>query len=121
MPERDWYDQPCYTISVAATLVRMHPQTLRNYERSGLIEPQRSLGNIRLYSPRDIDRMRRIIRLTEELGVNLAGVEVILRMSDHMREMHRRMKEMEAEFEAEIQRMEEKLRSLQGEPQAEDS
>ena len=71
-------DEPCYVISVAARLVNLHPQTLRYYEREGLIEPARSSGNVRLYSTRDIERLRRIVRLTGELGINLAGVEVIV-------------------------------------------
>ena len=113
MSERDWYDEPCYTISIAASLVRLHPQTLRNYERIGLIQPQRSAGNIRLYSSRDIDQVRRIIRLTDDLGVNLIGAEIILRMSDRMRDMQERMRQMEAEFEAEMERMRRKMVELQ--------
>lgn len=72
--------QPRYIISVAASLARCHPQTLRHYERLGLISPQRSRGNLRLYTEGDIDQLRRIHRLMEDLGVNLAGVEVILHM-----------------------------------------
>lgn len=73
-------DRPLYVISVAAELVDMHPQTLRLYERKGLIEPQRSSGKTRLYSERDIEQLREIRRLTQELGVNLAGVEEIIRL-----------------------------------------
>ena len=73
-------DRPLYVISVAAELVDMHPQTLRLYERKGLIEPSRSSGQTRLYSQRDIDHLREIRRLTQELGVNLAGVEEIIRL-----------------------------------------
>lgn len=109
MPEREWYDQPCYIISVAAELVELHPQTLRYYERVGLIKPRRSAGNVRLYSPRDIDRLHRIIRLTENLGVNLAGAEVVLRMSERMRQMQEEMDRMQAEFEAELERLHREL------------
>lgn len=80
-------DRPLYVISVAAELVDMHPQTLRLYERKGLIEPSRSAGKTRLYSQRDIEHLREIRRLTQELGVNLAGVEEIIRLRrelDHL-------------------------------------
>lgn len=73
-------DRPLYVISVAAELVDMHPQTLRLYERKGLIEPSRSSGKTRLYSQRDIEHLQEIRRLTQELGVNLAGVEEIMRL-----------------------------------------
>lgn len=73
-------DRPLYVISVAAELVDMHPQTLRLYERKGLIEPSRSAGKTRLYSQRDITHLREIRRLTQELGVNLAGVEEIIKL-----------------------------------------
>jgi MerR family transcriptional regulator/heat shock protein HspR len=82
----------CYVISIAARMVGMHQQTLRYYERMGLIEPSRSRGNIRLYSPADIGRLRQIQRLINDLGVNLAGVEVIIRMN-------RRLQEAEAELQ----------------------
>ena len=73
-------DKPLYVISVAAELVDMHPQTLRLYERKGLIEPSRSAGKTRLYSQRNIEQLREIRRLTQELGVNLAGVEEIIKL-----------------------------------------
>jgi MerR family transcriptional regulator/heat shock protein HspR len=73
-------DKPLYVISVAAELVEMHPQTLRLYERKGLIEPSRSAGKTRLYSQRNIEQLREIRRLTQELGVNLAGVEEIIKL-----------------------------------------
>ena len=72
-------DEPCFVISVAARMIQVHTQTLRYYEREGLLEPARSRGNIRLYSQRDIEKLRRIKTLTEELGINLAGVQVVLR------------------------------------------
>lgn len=76
----DSKQRPVYVISVAAELVDMHPQTLRLYERKGLIRPGRSTGKTRLYSERDIEHLREIRRLTQELGVNLAGVEEIMRL-----------------------------------------
>jgi MerR family transcriptional regulator/heat shock protein HspR len=103
--EDSMYDEPCYVISVAARMVELHPQTLRYYERVGLIEPQRSGGNRRLYSPRDIEHLRSIIRLVDELGVNLAGVEVVLHMRQKMEEMQAEMDRTRAEFEDEIARL----------------
>ena len=109
--EDDTYDdEPCYIISVAAKLVHLHPQTLRYYERLGLIRPSRSAGNVRLYSPRDIIRLRKIVRLTDELGLNLAGVEVILRMGERMRELQREMELMQTDLEMEINRLRSLLR-----------
>jgi MerR family transcriptional regulator, heat shock protein HspR len=80
-------DEPRYVISVAARLVDLHPQTLRHYESIGLVNPRRSDGNIRLYSQRDIERVRKIARLMDELGVNLAGVEIILHMGERLEEL----------------------------------
>lgn len=102
-------DEPCYVISVVARLTNLHPQTLRHYERLGLIKPARSPGNRRLYSPADVERLRQIVRLTEELGVNLAGVELILQMREEMRRMEQEMDRMQAELEAEIQRLRQRL------------
>jgi len=85
------YEEPCYVISIAARLVGMHAQTLRQYERIGLVEPKRSRGNIRLYSQADVARLRQVQRLINDLGVNLAGVEVILRMNEKMRQMESEM------------------------------
>jgi len=107
-------DEPCYIISVAARMVSLHPQTLRYYERLGLVQPTRSEGNRRLYSPRDIKRLRRIARLTDELGVNLAGAEVILNMARRMERMRAEMERMEAEFEREIERLRSTLHRLEG-------
>ncbi|OAI39787.1 hypothetical protein AYO38_07020 [bacterium SCGC AG-212-C10] len=78
-------DEPCYVISIAARLVGMHQQTLRYYERAGLIQPSRTNGNIRMYSNGDIQRIRTAQRLIDELGVNLAGVDIIIRMNDQIR------------------------------------
>jgi len=92
-------DDPCYVISIAARMVGMHQQTLRYYERVGLIEPSRSRGNIRLYSPSDISRLRQIQRLISDLGVNLAGVEVIMRMNQHLLDAERELEALRAEVE----------------------
>jgi MerR family transcriptional regulator/heat shock protein HspR len=91
-------DRPRYMISVAADLVGMHPQTLRIYESKGLIRPKRTAGNTRLYSEADLERLRLIQRLTNELGLNLAGVEQVLRLEDELRRMHRRVDRMEREM-----------------------
>lgn len=90
--------EPRYVISIAARIIGVHAQTLRYYERMGLIEPSRSQGNIRLYSNRDVERLRQVKTLMNDLGVNLAGVEVILRMAQRMAEMERQMREMEQEI-----------------------
>ena len=87
-------DEPCYVISVAARIVGMHAQTLRYYERAGLLSPSRSRGHRRLYSPADIGRLRDIQRLIADLGVNLAGVDVIFRMRQRMLHMEAEMAEM---------------------------
>lgn len=80
-------DEPCYVISIAARLVGVHQQTLRYYERAGLVQPRRTAGNIRMYSNSDIQRIRQAQRLIDELGVNLAGVDIILRMNEQIREL----------------------------------
>ena len=92
-------NEPCYVISVAARMVGMHAQTLRYYERAGIIEPSRSRGRIRLYSPADIARLRQIQRLISELGVNLAGAEIILRLNDRIREMDEEMGRLRTEMQ----------------------
>ena len=95
-------DRPRYMISVAAELVGMHPQTLRLYEQKGLVRPKRTAGNTRLYSDRDVERLRLIQRLTTELGLNLAGVERVLHLQDELTRMHRRLERMEREMRATI-------------------
>jgi len=90
--------EPSFVISVAARMLGVHAQTLRYYERAGMIEPSRSAGNRRLYSMGDIDRLRRIKTLINDLGVNLAGVEVIMGMGERMAEMERQMRRLEAEI-----------------------
>jgi MerR family transcriptional regulator/heat shock protein HspR len=91
-------DRPRYMISVAAELVGMHPQTLRIYESKGLIRPKRTAGNTRLYSEADLERLRLIQQLTNELGLNLAGVEQVLRLEDELRRMRARLDRMEREM-----------------------
>jgi MerR family transcriptional regulator, heat shock protein HspR len=91
-------DKGRYMISVAAELVGMHPQTLRIYEQKGLVRPKRTAGNTRLYSERDLERLRLIQRLTTELGLNLAGVEHVLRLEDQLRKMQARFDRLEREM-----------------------
>jgi MerR family transcriptional regulator/heat shock protein HspR len=95
-------DSPRYMISVAADLVGMHQQTLRMYEQKGLVRPQRTAGNTRLYSEADIARLRLIQQLTTEHGLNLAGVERVLHMQDELARMHKRLERMEREMRAAI-------------------
>ena len=90
----DGQDLACFVISVAARLLEVHPQTLRYYERAGLLQPSRSKGNIRLYSPADIEHARQIKRLIDDLGVNLAGVEVILRLTERLRKVEAELDEL---------------------------
>jgi MerR family transcriptional regulator/heat shock protein HspR len=85
---------PKYTISVAAEIVGLHVQSLRLYERRGLVQPQRSDGNIRLYSDQDVERLRTIHRLVNDLGVNLAGAEVILHMRDQMEALQAELEQL---------------------------
>jgi MerR family transcriptional regulator, heat shock protein HspR len=96
-------ERPRYMISVAAEIVGMHPQTLRIYEAKGLVRPRRTAGNTRLYSEIDLDRLRLIQRLTTELGLNLAGVETVLRLEDELRKAHRRIERLERQLKEEIQ------------------
>ena len=91
-------NEPRYVISVAARMVGVQTYTLRYYEKIGIIEPSRSGGNIRLYSDMDIARLRRVKTLMDDLGVNLAGVEIVLRMAQHMTELQRQVEELESEI-----------------------
>jgi MerR family transcriptional regulator, heat shock protein HspR len=95
-------ERPRYMISVAADLVGMHPQTLRMYEAKGLVRPGRTPGGTRLYSDADVERVRLIQRLTTELGLNLAGVEHVLRLQDELNKARARMDRLERELRAEI-------------------
>ncbi len=88
--------QPRYIISVAASLANCHPQTLRHYERLGLVAPRRTRGNVRLYTEEDIEQLRRIHRLMDDLGVNLAAVEVILHMREQILRLQAELEELRA-------------------------
>ena len=88
------YDEPVYLISIVANMLNIHPQTLRQYERDGLISPSRTKGRVRLYSQRDIDRMKLILRLTRDLGVNIAGIDIILRLKEQMEEMEAEIEDL---------------------------
>ena len=92
------YERPRYMISVAAELVGMHPQTLRIYENKGLVRPGRTPGGTRLYSERDLDRLRLIQRLTTELGLNLAGVARVILLEDELAQMRARFDRLEREM-----------------------
>jgi len=96
-------ERPRYMISIAADLVGVHPQTLRIYENKGLIRPKRTSGNTRLYSNADLERLRLIQRLTNELGLTLAGVEHVLRLQDELVRMRRRLDRMEREMREAIE------------------
>lgn len=106
----DLYEEPLYSISVAARMLDLHPQTLRHYERRGLIQPERTEGNTRLYSLRDIERLRKICRLTDDLGVNLAGVEVILNLLDRVDQLQRELSEMQSRMEQRVARLRQRLK-----------
>jgi MerR family transcriptional regulator, heat shock protein HspR len=95
-------ERPRYMISVAAELVGMHPQTLRIYESKGLVRPKRTPGNTRLYSEADLERLRLIQRLTTELGLNLAGVETVIRLEDELSKARTRLERLERELRREI-------------------
>ena len=99
-------DRPRYMISIAAELVGMHPQTLRIYESKGLVRPKRTPGNTRLYSEADLERLRLIQRLTSQLGLNLAGVETVLRLEDQLDRLQRRLDRMETEMRERVRDVE---------------
>ncbi len=92
-------EEPRYVISIAARMLSVPSHTLRYYEKIGIIEPSRSRGNIRLYSDRDIARLRRVKTLMDDLGVNLAGIEVILRMVQRVTELQQQIEGLESELE----------------------
>ena len=103
--------KPLYQISAVAKMLGVHPQTLRLYEREGLIKPARSEGNTRLYSDEDVERLRTIVSLTRDLGVNLAGVEIILRMKEQIEELQAEVERLtnllKKYMEIEVRRMQE--------------
>jgi MerR family transcriptional regulator/heat shock protein HspR len=86
--------RPLYMIGVVAEMVKVHPQTLRMYEKKGLIRPSRTEGKTRMYSPEDVEEIARVTRLARDLGVNLAGIEIILKMRRRMLDMQSRIEEL---------------------------
>jgi MerR family transcriptional regulator, heat shock protein HspR len=113
MTDDRFEEEPCYVISIAAKLVSLHPQTLRYYDRIGLIRPSRSTGRIRLYSQRDIETLRKVARLTDELGVNLAGVEVILNMAHRIEDLQQELAALQRQALAEAEALRQRLRELE--------
>ncbi|MGH2556761.1 MAG: heat shock protein transcriptional repressor HspR [Actinomycetota bacterium] len=105
-------DRAVYIISVAAELAGVHPQTLRIYERKGLLRPARTPGNTRRYSDRDIARLQMIQKLTQEHGLNLAGVKMIVEMEDQIERMRRRMETLDREFRKTRTRLLEEMEAL---------
>jgi MerR family transcriptional regulator, heat shock protein HspR len=103
-------ERPIYMISVAAELVGMHPQTLRMYEAKGLVRPQRTPGGTRLYSEADVERLRIVQRLTTELGLNLAGVELVLRLEDELRKAHAQIERLQRQLRQEVQNVHKQYR-----------
>jgi len=117
MPEVPRPELPLYSISVVARLVSVHPQTLRRYDDLGLVRPERRSGR-RLYSQRDVDRLCQILRLTDDLGINLAAVEVILRLSEQVSDLKAENESMQRELEAMVARLD---RAMTGRPNFEGS
>lgn len=107
MPDKD---EPLYMISIVSQMLCIHPQTLRLYEREGFVKPSRTDGNTRLYSPRDVERLQLILRLTRELGVNLAGVEVILGMREKMKELQEEIDGLKKRFFEKVEQGDDKDR-----------
>jgi MerR family transcriptional regulator/heat shock protein HspR len=103
-------DRPIYMISVAAELVGMHPQTLRMYETKGLVRPHRTPGGTRLYSDANIVRLRIVQRLTSELGLNLAGVELVLRLEDELRKAHAQVERLQRQHQRDVQKVHKQYR-----------
>ncbi len=108
-------DRGVFMISVAAELAEMHPQTLRMYEQRGLVEPKRSAKGTRLYSLRDVEKLRRIQEMTAELGLNLAGVELVLELEERLEGARRRAQQLESELERTRAELDEAKRRLKGE------
>jgi MerR family transcriptional regulator, heat shock protein HspR len=103
-------DRPIYMISIAAELVGVHPQTLRQYEDKGLVRPKRTPGGTRLYSEADVERLRIIQRLTTEVGLNLAGVELVLRLEDELRKAQVQIDRLQQQLRDDIQRVHKEYR-----------
>ncbi len=98
-------DEPLFVISIAAKMVGMHAQSLRHYERLGLVRPSRSRGRVRLYSRADVERLLHVQRLVNDLGVNLAGAEVVIRLNERIHRMEQEMERLRAELQAYRDRM----------------
>ena len=96
--------KPLYMIGVVAEMLKMHPQTLRMYEKKGLIRPSRTVGKTRMYSPEDVEDIARLVRLTRDLGVNLAGVEIILKMRRRMIDMQREIESLMNYVRSDVER-----------------
>jgi MerR family transcriptional regulator, heat shock protein HspR len=103
-------ERPRYMISVAADIVGMHPQTLRIYEQKGLVRPKRTAGNTRLYSDADVERLQLIQKLTTDLGLNLAGVELVLRLEDELKKAHARIERLQLQLRDEVQKVHKQYR-----------
>jgi MerR family transcriptional regulator/heat shock protein HspR len=103
-------ERPRYMISIAAELVGMHPQTLRIYENKGLVQPKRTPGGTRLYSEGDLERLRLIQTLTTDLGLNLAGVEAVLRLRDEVSRLRGRVERLERQVRDEVQKVHKQYR-----------
>jgi MerR family transcriptional regulator, heat shock protein HspR len=103
-------ERPRYMISVAADLVGMHPQTLRIYEQKGLVRPKRTAGNTRVYSDADVERLQLIQKLTTDLGLNLAGVELVLRLEDELKKAHARIERLQAQLRDEVRNVHKQYR-----------
>ena len=104
-PRRKTRAKAGYMISSVAELYKLHPQTLRLYERVGLLKPSRSEGNTRLYTDEDLQRLDVILTLTRDMGVNLAGIEIILNMREKMLEMEKQMSEFASVVQQELSRL----------------
>ena len=91
------YDEPVYLISVVAKLMNIHPQTLRQYEREGLLKPSRTEGRMRLYSQRDIDKLKMILTLARDMGVNLAGIDIVLQLKAQIEELQSEINRLKEE------------------------
>jgi MerR family transcriptional regulator, heat shock protein HspR len=102
-------DEPCFTIGVVHQMLGLHPQTLRHYERLGLVRPQRSDGRIRMYSAKDLERIALIKRWIDEFGVNLAGVEIMLKMQESMEQLRA---DLEHQLEVQREQYENEVRRL---------
>ena len=108
-----FWDEPCYAIGVAAEMVSLHPQTLRRYEEFGLVTPARKAGR-RRYSPRDIELLRYICRLSNDLGLNLAGVEVAIRLNEQIRKLQAEIENLQTartDLEAQIALLQDQIRA----------